>query len=119
MPLTAERCEACHKDAPQVPADQERELLQELHDWVLIEVDGVKRLQRVFRVKGWLPAVAFTNKIADIADAEDHHPAILTEWGKVTVTWWTHAIRSLHRNDFIMAAKTDELFTEPAESTAP
>lgn len=107
--LTSERCEACHKDAPSVPASEERVLLEQIPGWQLIDVDGVKRLQRVFKVKGWRPAVEFTDQIATIADAEDHHPAILTEWGKVTVTWWTHAIRGLHRNDFIMAAKTDEL----------
>ncbi len=111
MPLAAERCEACHKGAPQVPEDEIPSLMRAVPDWELIEVDGVKRLQRVFRIKGWLPAVAFTNAIAGIADAEDHHPAIQTEWGKVTVTWWTHAIKGLHRNDFIMAAKTDERFS--------
>ncbi len=107
--LTSERCEACHKGAPSVPASEEQELLKEIPEWRLIDVDGVKRLQRVFKVKGWRPAVTLTDQIASIADAEDHHPAILTEWGKVTVTWWTHAIQGLHRNDFIMAAKTDEL----------
>lgn len=111
MPLVAERCEACHKDAPRVPASDIPDLLREIPDWSLIEVDGVQRLQRVFRIKGWRPAVAFTNMVAEIADAEDHYPAILTEWGKVTVTWWTHAIRGLHRNDFVMAAKTDERFS--------
>ncbi len=113
MPLSTERCVACHEDAPRVPDDQFPDLLREIPDWSLIEVDRVKRLQRVFRIKGWRPAVAFTNRVADIADEEDHHPAILTEWGKVTVTWWTHAIKGLHRNDFIMAAKTDELFEQP------
>lgn len=107
--LTSERCQACHKGAPSVPESEQQALLEEIPDWRLIDVDGVKRLQRVFRVKGWRPAVDFTNRVAEIADAQDHHPAILTEWGKVTVTWWTHAIRGLHRNDFIMAAKTDEV----------
>jgi len=107
--LTSERCAACHKDAPSVPETGQQALLQEIPDWQRIDVDGVQRLQRVFRMKGWRPAVDFTTRVAAIADAEDHHPAILTEWGKVTVTWWTHAIRGLHRNDFIMAAKTDEV----------
>jgi 4a-hydroxytetrahydrobiopterin dehydratase len=76
-------------------------------DWQIIERDGIKRLERTF--KNFAQAVAFTNKVAEIAEAEGHHPAILTEWGKVTVTWWTHKIKGLHRNDFIMAAKTDQL----------
>ena len=47
---------------------------------------------------------------SEIAEQEDHHPRIVTEWGRVAVQWWTHVISGLHRNDFIMAAKTDELF---------
>jgi len=57
-------------------------------------------------------ALAFTNRVGALAEAEGHHPALLTEWGRVTVTWWTHKIRGLHRNDFIMAAKTDALAAE-------
>jgi 4a-hydroxytetrahydrobiopterin dehydratase len=52
----------------------------------------------------------FTNQVAQVSNEEDHHPAILTEWGKVTVTWWTHKIKGLHRNDFIMAAKTSKIY---------
>jgi 4a-hydroxytetrahydrobiopterin dehydratase len=60
-------------------------------------------------------ALDFTNKVGGLAEEEDHHPAILTEYGKVTVVWWTHAIKGLHRNDFIMAAKTDQLAAQVAE----
>jgi 4a-hydroxytetrahydrobiopterin dehydratase len=70
----------------------------------------VPRLRRTFRFDGWLPAVDFTNRVAALADSEGHHPMIRLEWGKVVVSWWTHAIKGLHRNDFIMAAKTDQLF---------
>ena len=58
----------------------------------------------------FVDALAFTNRVGQIAEEEDHHPALLTEWGKVTVSWWTHKIRGLHRNDLIMGAKTDELY---------
>ena len=78
-------------------------------EWDVIEMEGVKRLQRQFKVKDFAQALAFTDQVGALAEAEDHHPAILTEWGRVTVTWWTHKIKGLHRNDFIMAAKTDEL----------
>ncbi|MCH7619280.1 MAG: 4a-hydroxytetrahydrobiopterin dehydratase, partial [Candidatus Marinimicrobia bacterium] len=47
-----------------------------------------------------------------IAEEEGHHPAILTEWGSVKVSWWTHKIKGLHKNDFIMASKTDRIFSE-------
>jgi 4a-hydroxytetrahydrobiopterin dehydratase len=73
------------------------------------EMDGIKRLQRVFKLKNFIEAVAFTNKIGMIAEKDDHHPLIITEWGRVTVQWWTHKIKGLHKNDFIMASKTDGL----------
>ncbi len=81
-----------------------------ISEWRIVERDTIKRLERAFKFKNFVQAVAFTNQVAEIAEAEGHHPAILTEWGKVTVTWWTHKIKGLHRNDFIMAAKTDRLF---------
>ena len=71
--------------------------------------DGVTQLQRQYKFKSFKSALEFTNKLGAIAELEDHHPAILTEWGSVTVTWWTHTINGLHHNDFIMAAKTDHL----------
>ena len=79
-------------------------------EWQIIERDGVKQLERVFQFPDFVQALAFTNRVGAIAEAEGHHPALLTEWGKVTVTWWTHKIKGLHRNDFIMAAKTDEVY---------
>ena len=86
-----------------------RELLQQIPDWSLIDVDGIKQLQRQYKFKNFVTAMAFANELADIAEAEGHHPGILVEWGKVTVTWWSHSIKGLHHNDFIMAAKTDSL----------
>ena len=77
----------------------------------MVERDGIKRLERVFKFKDFAEALAFTNKVGQIAEEEGHHPSILTEWGRVTVTWWTHKIKGLHRNDFIMATKTDRLLS--------
>jgi 4a-hydroxytetrahydrobiopterin dehydratase len=78
--------------------------------WELVEADGVKRLRRSFEFDDFAEALAFTTRVGTLAEEEGHHPALLTEWGRVTVEWWTHKIRGLHRNDFVMAAKTDELF---------
>src|SRR5207247_9003871 len=75
--------------------------------------DAIARLERVFHFPTFTAALAFTNRVGALAEAEGHHPALLTEWGRVTVTWWTHKIRGLHRNDFIMAAKTERLATRP------
>jgi 4a-hydroxytetrahydrobiopterin dehydratase len=108
-PLTQERCVACRKDAPPVTEAEVAELHPQVADWELVELDGIKRLRRVFPARDFAEALAFTNEVGALADEEGHHPALLTEWGGTTVTWWTHKIKGLHRNDFIMAAKTDAL----------
>jgi 4a-hydroxytetrahydrobiopterin dehydratase len=82
-------------------------LMSELPEWSVVERDGVARLERVFPFANFVEALAFTNDVGALAEEAGHHPAITTEWGRVTVGWWTHAIAGLHRNDFVMAAKTD------------
>ena len=79
-------------------------------EWELIEDNQVPKLKRVYKFNDFIGAVDFTKKIADISEKENHHPSILLEWGKVTVRWWTHKIKGLHENDFIMSAKTDEIY---------
>lgn len=110
--LASETCVACRRDAPRVTEAELAELRREVPDWEVLERDGMRRLARVFRFATFADALAFTNRVGGLAEAEGHHPALLTEWGRVTVTWWTHKIRGLHRNDFIMAAKTDQLARE-------
>lgn len=112
MTLTAERCVACRRDAPTVTDAEIAELHPHVREWELAEVDGVKRLSRVFRFDDFGQALRFTDAVGAVAEEEGHHPALLTEWGRVTVSWWTHKIHGLHRNDFIMAAKTDELYRD-------
>ena len=110
--LSAERCVACRRDSPRVTEVEIAELRREVPAWQPVERDGIARLERLFHFPSFADALAFTNRVGALAEAEGHHPALLTEWGRVTVTWWTHKIRGLHRNDFIMAAKTDRLGTE-------
>jgi len=110
--LSAERCVACRRDSPRVTEAEIADLRREVSDWQLLERDGIARLERVFHFPSFADALDFTNRVGALAEAEGHHPALLTEWGRVTVTWWTHKIRGLHRNDFIMAAKTDALAAE-------
>lgn len=107
--LSQMKCVACRKGEPPLSGEEIKELLPQIPGWQVIEVDHIKRLQRVFRFKNFLEALSFTNRVGGIAEKEDHHPALLTEWGRVTVTWWTHMIGGLHGNDFIMAYKTDGL----------
>ena len=104
------RCVACRSDAPTVTEAEIAELQPEVPDWEITEQEGIKKLNRVFRFDDFAKALAFTNALGELAEEEDHHPALLTEWGRVTVTWWTHKIKGLHRNDFVMAAKTAALF---------
>ena len=108
--LEQSKCIACRQGEPAITAAELDELQPQIAEWQIVERDGVRRLERVFRFGDFSQALAFTDKIGALAEAEGHHPSILTEWGRVTVTWWTHKIRGLHRNDFIMAAKTDRIF---------
>jgi 4a-hydroxytetrahydrobiopterin dehydratase len=110
--LSQMRCVACRGGEPTVTEAEIGEYQPQVPDWRIVERQGIKRLERVFKFRDFVQALAFTNKVGELAEAEDHHPALLTEWGKVTVTWWTHKIKGLHRNDFIMAAKTDRAFRE-------
>ncbi len=107
--LSRQHCEACRADAPKVSDAELAELMRQIPDWQPVTENGVLQLKREFTFKNFKQAMAFSNRLADLAETEGHHPAILTEWGKVTVNWWSHSIRGLHRNDFIMAAKTDAL----------
>ena len=109
--LSQQRCVPCRGGDPVLNDEEISPLLEQVPAWELDEVDGVKRLRRVFRFKNFAQALEFTNRVGEIAEAEDHHPTLLTEWGRVTVTWWTHAIKGLHKNDFIMASRTDKLYT--------
>ena len=110
--LNQMKCVACRVGEPTVTEAEMAELVPQIPQWQIVEREGVKRLERVFQFKDFAQALAFTDKVGALAEAEEHHPALLTEWGRVTVTWWTHKIRGLHRNDFIMAAKTDGLHSE-------
>jgi len=107
--LDQQVCEACRPDAPRVTGEEMQQLLQDVPQWQVVDQDGIKQLRRVYVFDDFAKALAFTNRVGELAEQQQHHPAILTEWGRVTVIWWTHKIKGLHRNDFIMAAKTDTL----------
>jgi 4a-hydroxytetrahydrobiopterin dehydratase len=112
--LAEMKCTACRGGEPTLSEAEIGELRPRVPGWELVEREGIKRLERVFGFRNFAEALAFTDRVGERAEEEGHHPALLTEWGRVTVTWWTHKIGGLHRNDFIMAAKTDELSGENA-----
>lgn len=103
-------CKPPKMGGPSLDTSEINTYLPQIPEWEVFEVGGVKRLTRQYKFNNFVTALEFTNKVGMLAEQEDHHPAILTEWGKVTVTWWTHAVSGLHINDFISAAKTDQIF---------
>ncbi|MGC9502844.1 4a-hydroxytetrahydrobiopterin dehydratase [Baaleninema sp.] len=107
--LDREHCEPCKGNSTPLSQAEVEELKAEITDWEAIEEYGELHLQKIYRFPDFKTALAFTQRVGEEAEKEGHHPALLTEWGKVTVTWWTHAINGLHRNDFIMAAKSDRI----------
>lgn len=108
--LSSLKCVPCTSDVPPLSDEETQKYLQEVPGWRVVKVNNIPRLENTYKFKNFQEALNFTNRVGEIAEAEGHHPAILTEWGKVTVSWWTHKIRGLHPNDFIMAAKTDQLY---------
>jgi len=103
-------CTACRADAPKATQSQIEGFLNDYPSWELQDINDIPKLMKSYSFKNYLQAVDFSNRIAELAEKEGHHPAIVLEWGKVQVSWWTHKIRGLHENDFIMSAKTDQLF---------
>ncbi len=107
--LKNQKCDACRAGSPLVTPEEIDELMPQIPDWQIIEEKGVKRLIRTYKFSNFKEALSFTTKVGEQAEKEGHHPAILTEWGKVSVTWWSRKIKGLHKSDFIMAAKTDNI----------
>jgi 4a-hydroxytetrahydrobiopterin dehydratase len=106
------KCDACRVGAPPASSDELDKFQADCPNWEKIETDGVPQIQRVYRFDTFVQALAFTNQVGNLAEEGGHHPALLTEWGRVTVRWWTHKILNLHMNDLIMAAKTDQLYAQ-------
>lgn len=103
------QCIPCRGGEPTLSEAELAEYLPRVPGWEIVEEGGEKRLRRSFKFKNFAQALEFTNRVGAAAEAQDHHPRLVTEWGRVTVDWWTHVIGGLHQNDFIMAARTSEL----------
>ena len=108
--LTQENCIPYESNIPPMSEEDMGQLMPEIPEWNIVVVDDVPRLKRQFEFKNFVEALEFTNAIGEIAEEQGHHPVITLTWGKATVEWWTHNIKGLHRNDFIMAAKTDAIY---------
>jgi len=110
--LSQLKCVACRGGDPSLTDSEIAEMMPHVPQWQLVTQDNILRLQCVFKFKNYAQALEFTNNVGAIAEEEDHHPLIVLEWGRVTVQWWTHVVKGLHKNDFIMAAKTDEIYKQ-------
>ncbi len=110
--LAEMKCTACRAGENPLEVSQIEKYHEDIPEWSLSNEDGVEKLRRTYKFEDFNHALDFTNEVGKLAEEEGHHPIIQTEWGGVTVTWWTHKIDGLHKNDFLMAAKCDEVYKE-------
>ena len=107
MDLTTKTCVPCRGGVPPLTPDAAARYLGEAPGWQLLE--SATRIERRLRFGNFAETLAFVNKVAELAEAEGHHPDISFGWGYCTVVFYTHKIKGLHENDFIMVAKVNEL----------
>ena len=107
MSLKESKCEACTIDAPLVSDAEAVVLMSELNGWIIERGSDIDQLVKTYKFSNYAESLDFSNKVAELAESEDHHPKITLEYGSVEVSWWSHKIKGLHKNDFICAAKTD------------
>ncbi len=108
--LTQSACVPCRGGVPTLTDAEIARLQPEVPGWKVLEADGVKRIARDFAFSNFREAMDFAVKVGEIAEREQHHPDLYVAWGKVRVETWTHKIKGLHRNDFILAAKVDAVY---------
>ena len=100
-------CTPCRGGVPPMTSHEAKQYLEQTHGWALLSAGT--RLERTFKFANFKDALEFVDKVGAVAEREGHHPDIRFGWGYCTVELYTHKIKGLHQNDFIMAAKIDEL----------
>jgi 4a-hydroxytetrahydrobiopterin dehydratase len=110
--LTQSSCVACRGGTPTLTDAEIAELAPLVPEWKVAEVDGIRRIRREYSFADFVSAMNFAVQVGELAEREGHHPDLHISWGKVVVETWTHKIRGLHQNDYVLAAKTDELFVK-------
>ena len=108
--LAEQSCDTNYSSSPILSEEEKNQLLCKLDGWSIALDDDIQKLSKQFKFKNFAQALEFTNNVGAMAELENHHPAITTEWGQVTIKWWTHELGGLHKNDFICAAKTNNLY---------
>lgn len=108
--LNSQNCVSVKSGTRSLTAKEIKDYQKQIPEWRVVDIEGVKHLKRHFSFKNFADALHFTNQIGKIAEEQVHHPLIQLTWGSVTIEWWTHDVNGLHKNDFIMAAKTTQAF---------
>ncbi len=108
-PLTERHCVVCKPGTPTLAPAEIDTLLQQLAGWIVAQSEGHLQLTKTFRFKGFMPGVELINRIAPIAEEEGHHPDLHLTYGSLRVELWTHAAGGLTENDFVLAAKIDQI----------
>jgi 4a-hydroxytetrahydrobiopterin dehydratase len=109
MDLTQKKCKPCEAGTPKFTLEEAKKLLEQVPSWNLEE----NILRKNFKFKNFREAMKFINRMADIAEGEGHHPDFAVHYNRVEVEIWTHAIGGLSENDFILAAKLDQINAGP------
>ena len=107
--LTEQKCVPCEGGLPPMPDNQEDEYMNQIKGWIL-DRTAIHTLKKELKFKKYDETIAAVNKIAEIANAENHHPILHVHYGKIEIELWTHAVKGLSINDFILAAKIDLAF---------
>jgi 4a-hydroxytetrahydrobiopterin dehydratase len=107
MQLTSKKCKPCAAGTPRLDAIEVARLLGQVSGWQPIDDNG--KLRKRLRFADFKQAMAFVNRVADLAETEDHHPDFTVHYNIVEITLWTHTVGGLPENDFILAAKIDQL----------
>ncbi len=115
--LAQETCVPCKGGIPPLSDEEIQQLHMDTPMWEVAAAEGVKQLQRSFTFDNYADGLVFTLRVGRLAQEQDHHPVIITRYDGVTLEWSTHAIKGLHRNDFIMAAKSDQLYLALLDET--
>jgi 4a-hydroxytetrahydrobiopterin dehydratase len=105
--LAARKCTPCRGGVPPLERGVVAVMIGEVPGWRL--QDDARRIERTFRFRNFRQAFALVRAVAELAEAEGHHPDVSFGWGYATISLHTHKIKGLHENDFIMAAKIDRL----------
>jgi 4a-hydroxytetrahydrobiopterin dehydratase len=114
--LAGASCEPCRVGAPLMAPGEIASGLAKVPSWHLVEKNGIQRIERAFAFSNFAQAMRFAVAVGELAEREGHHPELHVSWGRVVVETWTHKIEGLHRNDFILAAKTDAIYAGSARS---